>query len=223
MRIFELDNISTQQNRDDSAEAKLSEPETNAAFTFFQNKGYYELWSTLKNLGWSYLNEGCFSYVFYNPTKPYVLKLNFNEDIGFANYARFISDHPNRYFPRISDAKTLKVEDEEYEVYLIEKLYHYASEEGREYARIVKAIVTTPNRPIRQLFPYGAPSFILENPELIEALKLIRKFSRQTGYKVDLHSQNIMQRENGDMVITDPYSFPITGEDDEIEDTYRSS
>lgn len=221
MRIFELDYFSNQVKRHADPDEKLSEPETDAAFTFFRTLSNSQLKSTLKGLGWTYLNEGCFSFVFTNPSKPYVLKLNYKEDPGFANYVDLIKINPNRYFPQISDKKTLTVANKNYEVYLIEKLYHFESETGHEYERAINAIVTHPCTPVKQLFSYGVPSFILENPELVTALKLIRKFSRQIGYKMDLHSNNIMQRENGDIVISDPYSFNLTSSDQFDDEEYE--
>ena len=221
MRIFELGYFNGQVKRQAPPDEKLSEPETNAVFTFFRTKSYNLMKATLNGLGWTYLDQGAFSFVFMHPDKPYVLKLNYLEDPGFANYVKLIRANPNKYFPKISDAKTLTVVDENYEVYLIEKLYHFESETGKEYSRVIRSIVTHPHTSVNRLFPYGVPSFILENPELINALKLIRKFSRQIGYKMDLHFNNIMQRENGDIVISDPYAFRITSED-EIGDTTKS-
>ena len=53
-------------------------------------------------------------------------------------------------------------------------------------------------------YPYKTPNFLLNHPELVKAARIVGKY--HLDHWLDIHSKNIMQREDGTIVITDPYS-----------------
>jgi hypothetical protein len=204
MKIFEFDNTKDSNTNDVD---KISPEEEGAAFSFKRTRrSFSTAIDRLENLGWYEINSGYFSTVFAHTDKKFVLKLNQNSDPGYDAYVRLILTHPNKYFPKISDRKVLKCEDKEYCVYLIEKLKEI-TENANTYVAIIENILNNPNSSIQELFPNGVPSVVGDDRELIIALKLIRSYSRASGYSLDIHASNIMQRMDGSLVITDPYSF----------------
>ena len=188
-------------------------PEEESATSDWVNKTsrYFDdriiLEDNLKALGWYEVGTGAFSIVFANAKKSsYVLKLNKQPDPGYEQYVNLIHDHPNKYYPHISDKKLLKAGEQNFYVYLIEKLQPYGAYADSRSDALEKIIANYKSN-IRDIFPEGVPDFILNNNELMEALKWLRIYSRKFGFSIDIHGENIMQRENGDLVITDPYSF----------------
>ena len=112
-----------------NSQETIKRSETTAAFKYFRKgAGYSEmaqikLRKNLKKLGWTLLSDsGLFSDVYENPLKPYVIKINKTPDPAYARYVKLIHTHPNIHFPKIGDMKRLKVIDENYFVYLIERL-----------------------------------------------------------------------------------------------------
>lgn len=174
----------------------------------------------LAKIGWRCIGNGAFSLVFGNMVKPYVLKVTYESDPGYAEYVNLIHNHPNKYFPQISDMKILKVYDEEYHIYLIEKLKRIDFENAMPYLQFIRKVIAEYQKPISEIFPNGVPKNIVYNKELVKAIKLIRIHSRNTGYFIDMSSNNIMQRTDGTIVITDPYSWGSTpsGNEERYED-----
>jgi hypothetical protein len=135
------------------------------------------------------------------------MKITVNPDPGYAEYVKLIKSHPNKYFPKISDMRVIKIHNSDYYVYLIEKLKTIPAYRSNTYINAICRIIQNPDRSINSLFPEGIPEVITRNSDLVDALKLIRSYSRHTGYSIDLHGENIMEREDGTLVLTDPYSF----------------
>ena len=200
MRIFELYR----------SETEIQEPEEeiiNNYFHYGKNEGLSALSVNLSKLGWTLMGSGYFSYVYEHPDKSYVMKITILPDPGYAEYVKLIKSHPNKYFPKISDMRVLKIHNSDYYVYLIEKLKTIPKYIRNTYSRAINQIISNPDRSINNLFPEGVPEVITRNSDLVAALKLIRSYARHTGYSIDLHGENIMKREDGTLVITDPYSF----------------
>jgi hypothetical protein len=157
----------------------------------------------LSKYGWKYLNGGYFSKVFVNPNKNYVLKINSIPDKGYETYVELIKHHRNPHFPIISDIKQLTINNEIYYAYLIEKLKPIHALIAKKYVSIFDIVINSPYVPIKQLFSIIPPLF-LKYPKLVKALQIVGQ--NYGYYNLDLHEKNIMQRENGTIVITDPYA-----------------
>jgi hypothetical protein len=176
-----------------------------------------ELINKLSKLGWQRLGHGNFSYVFSNPRKSYVLKLAMVSDPGYAEYVKLIKAHPNKYFPHLSDLKTLKSGGETFGMYLIEKLVEMEAPWGEIYSKILRTMIggagalTIQNISAPSNYTQANWQSILEkvlsNDEFVTAIKLVASWAKKSKFKIDMHAGNIMQRKDGTAVITDPYSF----------------
>jgi hypothetical protein len=159
--------------------------------------------NTLKKYGWTYTTQGLYSSVYVNPNKNYVLKLNKHPDPGYAKYVTLIKNYKNPHFPIISDLKQININNKIYYVYLIEKLKQYSD---NNVVKAIKYVSTFPSLPLREIYrEEEIPTILLTHPKLEKALRIV---GRNLGPRMslDLHSGNIMQRNDGTIVITDPYS-----------------
>jgi len=87
------------------------------------------------------LAQGLYSVVFYNPNKSYIIKINKSEDKAFAHYVSIIHGSRNPHFPKISDKKELKIGNETYYIYLIEKLTKVPSKIAHKLLIIFKKFI----------------------------------------------------------------------------------
>jgi hypothetical protein len=188
MKIFEFDYELDVPHITPEEEEATSDWVNNTS-RFFDDRVILE--DNLRSLGWYEIGFGAFSIVFANSKKSsYVLKLNKQPDPGYEQYVNLIHEHPNKYYPQISDKKLLKAGEQNFYVYLIEKLQHISYRTSRDWSEALETIIANYSQPISELFPDGVPIY-----------------SRKFGFNIDIHDENIMQRANGDLVITDPYSM----------------
>jgi hypothetical protein len=212
---------------------KISKTLSNTAFDYFNSQaikipGYdkmreqNEFIKKLKKMGWEFLDDGAYSNVFANPKKDYVLKINKFPDNGYATYVNMIKRARNIHFPKISDMKHLDIfldgYTKIYYVYLIEKLYEFKYDEGTFLADIVKKMIEHPNATNAYWFSEEFLNIIsyrdrdiqelikkYVTPSLIAATKIISHNTDINNCKIDMHGRNIMKRNDGTIVITDPY------------------
>ena len=122
MKIFEFDYELDVPHITPEEEEATSDWVNNTS-RFFDDRVILE--DNLRSLGWYEIGFGAFSIVFANSKKSsYVLKLNKQPDPGYEQYVNLIHEHPNKYYPQISDKKLLKAGEQNFYVYLIEKLQH---------------------------------------------------------------------------------------------------
>lgn len=183
----------------------------------------------LESLGWHTLGNGGYSYIFSNPKKNYVLKVNTNQDNGYDQFVQIIHRLRNKHLPRISDRKTLEFSGNPqfnfakntYHIYLIEKLQELPEQEANNYASIISVIMSlykeemNPNIKMalnwlerdyftEEEFP-SVKQFILTHPELVKAAAYLGNAQKYYKLNNDLHAKNLMQRADGTIVIIDPY------------------
>jgi hypothetical protein len=193
------------------------------------NEGLDWLQAKLSSLGWHKLNSGGYSYVFANPKKNYVLKVNTIQDNGYDQFVQIIHRSRNKHFPRISDRKTMEFDGDEvhnfrknvYHVYLIEKLEELPEPKNDNYASILSVIMSVYHEEwnpslktaldwlerdyfTEEEFP-SIKEFILRHKELAKAAAILGNAQKYHKLNNDLHSRNIMQRADGTVVIVDPY------------------
>jgi hypothetical protein len=173
----------------------------------------YVMEDKLKKLGWTFLDAGYYSSVYSNPKKPYILKVNGKIDSAYAQYVALIKKYKNPHFPKISDLKLMEIDGFRYYIYLIEKLNSVPGKKDK----IVRALENIMYAP-RHSFAYYCRNndipeetiyLFQQQPELINACKIIGKFrdnSKNPYVSLDMHGGNIMQRNDGTLIITDPYS-----------------
>jgi len=171
----------------------------------------------LKN-GWEEIASGNYSYVMKNPNKNFVVKINEKYDKSFAHYCLLIHKFPNKHFPVISNVKLFKNgRGDKFYAYFIEKLEHLPSDAVTD--RFIDGINNLTSgirhnasdnffKTLRGRYN-DAAQFIDANPDAWEAMKIIAKYGKG---RIDIHGANIMQREDGTIVFTDPLAFGGTNE-----------
>lgn len=177
----------------------------------------------MKKLGWYKIgNNSSYSSVFFNKSKPYILKINNNQDRAFAWFAFLTKKFPNPHFPNIGNMKVIKIGQSKYArkyyVYLIETLH-----EVTNYPRIDKnfpfcypcqAVLYNPATPLKEItylnrsakkqkIPASAINYFKQNPKFLEALRILGWYHK--NFQFDLHNENMMQRSDRTIVIIDPY------------------
>jgi len=173
----------------------------------------------LRELGWTRLGKGSFATVYENYKKPFILKVTDLQDSSYAYYVSMIRKFHNKHFPKISDLKFIEVEGKKYYIYLIEKLkslkkdmkpiIYFLGAVAHAYNATMKDIINDFNsanyKPVRKEVLY----YLRKNPELVKAARIVGKYKDKStinGIFLDMHSLNMMQREDGTIVISDPYA-----------------
>lgn len=166
----------------------------------------------------------------------YIIKINQRRDSGFEWFAFLTKKFPNIHFPKIGNAKIITVDKTKYFVYAIEKLFkfeeavditniaqlcdHLIDSSGVGVSAIknlnTKDLVTYIEEYPKQ-FDYPArivesflfllenyPSFESQFNTLINACNILAK--NQRSFFNDIHDGNIMRRQDGTIVISDPFS-----------------
>jgi len=170
----------------------------------------FELVRKMKALGWTESHtEGWYSTVFVKPSEPYVLKINKRVDRPYAWFALLASKFPNEHFPKIGNAKIIKVQTMNYRIYAIEKLSPFQDKLDAKYiAGFCKWSVKTQDDLQYQL-NYGkqveesVAGLRGQTAGLISACQILKKYG--SGFHIDIHSNNIMLR-GRTSVITDPFT-----------------
>ena len=166
------------------------------------NDLYDELTDRLEKMGWEFHDSGYFSSVFINPRKNYILKVNTIPDEGFNYFVNLIKRYPNKHFPIVSNLRLIKTAAHDYYMYYIEKLYpvqYLVEKDISTYClhHAYKRYNHTPN-------PYSSDSeYVKNNPDFARALDIVLQYHGKFG--IDVPGDNIMQRQDGTVVITDPY------------------
>ena len=168
--------------------------------------------------GWRPLpDNSAYSKIFVNSAKPYIIKVNKKPDRAFAWFAFLTRKFPNIHFPKIGDAKVIKVKNQKYYVYLIEKLEEVNSASVGDIADFLRDMAMSWSKLDNDLRYAGAlyvsdsyPEIDL-TPELQQATKIIGKYSYQ--FRLDMHPGNIMKRNDGTIVIIDPYALSLQRND----------
>lgn len=189
------------------------------ALTFISNNEWLD--EKLYTLGWEKLSEGAYSFVYENDKKNYILKVNFKQDLGYDQFVKLIHRRRNKHFPRISDKQQLSFASYNYNIYLIEKLIKIPEPYCQYYSSIISAIMRLyheeMNPSLKMVLDYlqknyftkrefqKGKQFILSNPDLVKAAAILGTAQKYHKLYNDLHAKNIMKRDDGTIVIIDPY------------------
>jgi len=162
-------------------------------------------------LGWKKIGSGNYSIVLGKKNKNFVVKINTKYDKSFAHYCLLIHKFPNKHFPVISNIKLFKdSHGNKIYVYFIEKLTSLPKNPSvQRLIRDIDDIVNEKRRftedidYYKNVYPH-AMAYIDENPEIWNAIDIIAKYGKGIG---DIHYENIMMREDGTLVFSDPLAF----------------
>lgn len=150
----------------------------------------------LEELGFEKLGRGSYGVAFEKPGYPWIFKV-FHNDPGYLAYLNFARNHQNLpAVPKIK-GKFIRISDDTYAV-RIEKLYPVDKDE--QYVLLTA---------LRQFFNTEFPLVYqdeLDNlknawPEIAQVVESLFKLGK---FYIDIHDENIMQRADGSLVITDP-------------------
>jgi hypothetical protein len=100
--------------------------------------------------------------------------------------------------------KIVKIDDQNYYIYLIEKLTKLPALQALSNSDFFAIIIRRAYSSLDVIFNHDIPTIFKTDPSLVRALRIVGQCADDCG--LDMHSGNIMQRTNGTIVITDPYS-----------------
>jgi hypothetical protein len=174
----------------------------------------------LYNNGFRALGSGSFGTVWDNPNLPYVLKVFTDQDrayIDWINTARQHSDNP--HMPHFISTKAMRIVPGVVAVRM-EKLTRI-TREAYELVKPINALLTnsmrtglSPSEIVDKLIAKREPdapepadnsfyAYTQKYPSFVPALDILNQFVKQSGYRLDVHDENIMMR-GPVMVFTDP-------------------
>jgi hypothetical protein len=175
----------------------------------------------LKSDGWKELGQGHFSTVLHKKGMPNVMRINTGEDYdaGWEEFIRHLRKSPakdNPHFARYGEVKKYgfvpkgSKEIERYMVGEVERLHTADRCDYDNSSRIIDHII---NQVENVRMGYGKKmTYIPYIPKtLYEAVEFLMdvKEKSKSNLRFDVHECNIMSRANGDLVITDPFSYDI--------------
>jgi hypothetical protein len=192
-----------------------------------RDKEWEELHKEFEATGGKEMGAGFYGKVYHHPKWPYVVKM-FTKDDPYLSFARFAYKHPHKSFPKLYGPPR-KITPEFSrdrsmgQVYLsrIEKLNPISThtfEQIQKYAQPYNQyIYMTEREPMARRF-YGneydlrlaeVKDHLSDIPDnilsVLDAREIIEKASRDGNWGAsDWASRNIMQRDNGDLVVIDP-------------------
>jgi len=166
-----------------------------------------------KKKGWNVLGKGAFSIVLDKPGSDFVIKVSPHNDKGFNRYVLTINHIKNPHFPKITSGRRIQIGNRAYYIYIIEKLKPLPK------TKLLKMVTEYLLYTAKQQDPYktfygrnknmedAVLDFLQTQPELERAAEEIAYTSADVkgNFLIDLHHGNFMQREDGTIVITDPY------------------
>jgi len=129
------------------------------------------------------IGEGFYAVVYKHENYPFVVKV-WRQDEGFDMWLNFVLNNQNNpYVPKVK-GKPVRITGTEYKAIRLEYLIHPKMRE-KHIHDVIEILWKS------------------EDPNM----KKIVRYLKSTGRDDDMHSENIMQRPNGQWVITDPLAW----------------
>jgi uncharacterized protein Usg len=157
--------------------------------------------------GMKHLGEGVSGHVFQSKNTGHVIKI-FKPDKGYISFLKLIhKNKDNPHFPRIRKLVSFKHKNNKgLHLIKLEKLHPISYKEWRangigDYLKH-DYLQTDDRYADRDTYKDSAEKFKTNHPRLAEALDKVIKNSKSN---LDIGLSNVMKRDNGDFVITDPY------------------
>jgi hypothetical protein len=161
------------------------------------------------------IDSGAFASVYGNDKDDVVYKLGYydsEENDGYLTYLKAIAGKDNPIFPKIHKVTLYTVKDSEgiitdnFYVVKMERLKEFnpglSTPAFAELYRELKAHQSYQDRPVTKL---KKNRHIATIPEIKPVLKMLKNLA-VGNFCADWHEDNMMMRENGHLVITDPIS-----------------
>jgi len=154
----------------------------------------------LSKIGWKRIGEGTFSTIYKSPDGKVALKVNHLPDPAFKKFTSVIKDHPSPHFPLISDIKTLRGGKTAYMMELLEPI---KPKDKIKFKKFIMNCEYIGENPYSENSDVPYPSVHISD-SFTTALKILGE--NKGNNSMDIHGDNIMRRNDGTLVIADPYS-----------------
>lgn len=146
--------------------------------------------------GWFEVGAGYYAEVYGKSEKDYVVKV-FERDGAYLAFLKMIQEHPNKHFPKVKGRVWISPS---YNGVRLEKLYPA----DPKYARMLSTyLINKRDGFVNDALLEKANEYIRDKPELLAALDMIDE-KLLNRFHLDLGADNVMQRADGTIVITDP-------------------
>lgn len=157
-----------------------------------------------------FFKKGRYASVYHNRHSGTVLKIgDAQNNAGYLAYLRLArANQDNPFFPIVHYVSLFLTEEESYFVVKLEKLY-----EGRAYlkkrlhmpgwwrvSQFIQSCVLKQGYVLDNFMGQQTPK------SLMDYMVLLKTTFRANDFKWDIHEGNMMMRENGQLVITDPWA-----------------
>lgn len=190
-------------------------------------KDYGEIMQEFEKSGGKLIGYGSFGVVYFHPKWPYILKI-FKSDDAYLKYARFAYDNPHPSFPKFygkpqrvipsrytyekkMDSKRYLVRIEKLNP-ISDKIFDKIDLNLVEYFQIKNGKIDGKNKNIFEM-ENKIKNLPKEIYNLLEGLYIIK--SKFPDIRTDLHDENVMIRNDGQYVLTDPLSDRMMGDDED--------
>ena len=179
----------------------------------------------LKKDGWRQLGSGHFSTVLSKPGESYVMRVNNGDDYdaGWEEFTqRLISSDKiksNPHFARYGEVKRFKYTNRKgleyfYLVGQVERLYRLPTVDYDSASCTIDKLLDSRSgkkkNPIIPKTLYEATDFLID----------IRKKTKHVNLRFAIHENNLMSRKNGELVITDPFSYDYPSDEDNLDSNF---
>lgn len=146
-------------------------------------RGKSELTGLAKQYKFSKIGEGFYAIVYKHEQYPFVVKV-WRPDEGFDTWLKFvIANQNNPYVPKVK-GKPVRISGTNFKAIRLEYL-HKSKMKDRDVEDVIVKLWQSNDKNMKNIVNY----------------------IKSTGRDDDLHSENIMQRANGEWVITDPLAW----------------
>lgn len=147
--------------------------------------------------GWFEVGAGYYAEVYGKSEKDYVVKV-FERDGAYLAFLKMIQEHPNKHFPKVKGRVWISPS---YNGVRLENLYPAEP----VFSRMFSAYLINKRHAefVLESLLEKANEYLRDKPKLLEALDMIDE-KLLNRFHLDLGVDNVMQRADGTIVITDP-------------------
>lgn len=168
----------------------------------------------LEKLGYKFKGRGTYSDIYVNPDSQVIIKVGRGKDPCWEAFANIVKGpgKGNPWFPRIAGLQTIQSRHGTYFIAFMEKLNNLSKDNIRFVNWVDKHFDKLQRGQTNIDLYYDAlhddlfPPYVNEkiDKKFVEALELLNEHMPD-GCSNDLHEDNFMERDNGQIVIIDPF------------------
>ncbi len=157
----------------------------------------------MTNNGFTAMGSGSFGTVWEHPKLQYVLKVFRTTDVAYLGWVNVcIQNKNNPHFPKFISTKAFPITPEVSAIRM-EKLTPTKGQLMDDIIYFIKLTLFSETRRMSKEETNLFNKYCNANPQLMDAIQILKEFSYKSGFKFDIHPGNFMLRGNT-LVITDP-------------------